>query len=146
MQPNKKQDKSFSFRIRESMRVRGIDGPSDFANRLSKRLGRTVNRQTGDKWMTGEVASIRADVMLAVAEEVNYSIVWLTTGEGDRERWRPVGAMDPARRELGNVYNELSPTARGELLSYAYRLLRVSGPLADLHDATPGLAKKDVKA
>ena len=145
MRPMKKKDKGFSLRIREAMRARGIDGPSDFANRLSIRLGRTVNRQTVYKWMSGEVASIRSDVMLAVADEVNFSIVWLSTGEGERERWRP---LDEKRRELGNIYNELTETARDELISYAYRLLRITAPLPGLQPQAPAAepVKRKVKA
>ena len=141
MRSVKKKDRDFSLRIKDAMRMRGISGPSDFAKRLSKRLGRPVNRQTVYKWMSGEVASIRADVMLAVAAEVDYSIVWLSTGEGDRERWRP---MDEKRRELSNVYNELSETAKDELLSYAYRLLRISNPLNSTF--APALSKVKVKS
>jgi len=124
---SKKQCAGFALRIRDAMKAAGISGPSDFSRRLSKRLGRTVNRQTVYKWMTGEVASIRAEVMLSVAAEVDCSIVWLSTGEGDQLRSHP---MDDKRRELSNVYNELSETAKGELLSYAYRLLRVSNPVS----------------
>jgi transcriptional regulator with XRE-family HTH domain len=139
----KKKDKNFSLRIREAMRMAGIEGPSAFAQRLSARLGRAVNRQTVYKWMTGEVASIRADVMLAVATEVNCSITWLTTGEGDRKRLRP---MDEKRRELSNVYNELTEAAKDELLSYAYRLLRVSNPLNTAPAEVRPVAKVKVRS
>jgi transcriptional regulator with XRE-family HTH domain len=142
MSSGKKQCAGFSLRIRDSMRTAGINGPSDFARRLSKRLGRTVNRQTVYKWMTGEVASIRADVMLAVAAEVDCSIIWLSSGEGERQRWRP---MDEKRRELSNVYNELSEYAKDELLSYAYRLLRISNPLSTTPVAAPAAAHAPAK-
>ena len=138
----KKQCVGFSLRIRDAMRAAGIDGPSDFARRLSKRMGRTINRQTVYKWMIGEVASIRTDVMLAVATEVDCSIAWLSNGEGDKQQWQE---SDNHKRELSNVYNELSDAAKVELLGYAYRLLRVSNPLSDIAAPAPVKGKGKVK-
>jgi transcriptional regulator with XRE-family HTH domain len=122
------------------MKTRGIRGPSELARRLSKSLGRTVNRQTVYKWMNGDVASIRADVMLAVAAELDYSVIWLSTGQGDPQTWT---SMDDKKRELGNVYGELTEAAKDELLSYAYRLLRVASKpsLIDPHPAVPAKIK-----
>jgi len=120
---SKKKDAGFSGRIRTAMKARGIKGPSELARRLTTRLGRTVNRQTVFKWMNGDVASIRADAMLAVAIELDYSGTWLTTGQGTPESWV---AMDEKKAELCNVYSELTEAAKAELVSYAYRLMRVA--------------------
>jgi len=115
---------TFESRVRSAMKTRGIEGVAEFARRLSGRLGRKVERQTVSKWLQGTGVTLRVDVMHAIADELNYSGHWLCYGSGTPQRWV---AMDDKTKELSDVFKELTEAAKVELISYAYRLLRISG-------------------
>lgn len=115
---------SFESRIKGAMKARGIDGTADMAKRISKRLGRTIDRATLCKWFKNSGKAIRADVLHALADEVDYSSRWLALGEGSPARWVP---LTEKTKEIVDVFETLSDNAKAELTSYAYRLMRISG-------------------
>ena len=138
----KNKDDGFPARIRGAMKTCGIRGPTDLAKRLSKRLGRAISRQTVYKWINGDVASIRIDVMLAVGEELGYDWGFLATGKGVPQRKRP---LDQKMAALCDVYDELTVAGKDELISYAYRLARINGKpilVAAYPPAAPAIKRK----
>jgi transcriptional regulator with XRE-family HTH domain len=115
---------TFESRIKSAMKARGIDGTAEMARRISKRLGRPIDRATLCKWFKNSGKALRADVLHALADEVDYSSRWLALGEGAPARWVP---LTDKSKELVDVFENLSDNARAELTSYAYRLMRISG-------------------
>jgi hypothetical protein len=115
---------TFENRVKSAMKARGINTVADMAKRLSKRLGRTVDSATLCKWIKTSGKSLRTDVLFALADEVDYSSRWLALGEGTPQRWVQ---MNDKNKELVDVFEGLSDTAKAELISYSYRLMRISG-------------------
>ena len=115
---------TFSSRIHDAMKTRGIGNIEELAAKLSKRLGRTIRPKTlidGFKKPGGEM---RTDLVHALADELLFSTSWLALGFGMPQRWV---ALDSGTKEIAEIFSGLSIAAQSELTSYAYRLLRVSG-------------------
>jgi hypothetical protein len=111
-------------RVSGAMKVRGIFNTSELAGRVSVRLGHAIGNKALIEHLNGDTESVRADVILALADELDYSARWLHSGEGDPQKEI---ALSDTYKELHGVFGELSAAAKDELVGYAYKLLRISG-------------------
>ena len=64
---------------------------------------------------TGATKSLRATTAVHLAKALNIRIEWLVFGHG---RMREAAVMTAEAYALGSVFDELSPTAKSELLGY----------------------------
>ena len=124
MAESSKNQDSFESRVKSAMKARGISGIAELALRLSKRLGRKITRISLCKMLTGSGDAVRVDVALAIADELEFSARWLSKGTGSPHRWVQV---DEKTKELTDIFKAMSDAARAELISYGYRLVRITG-------------------
>jgi hypothetical protein len=107
-----------------AMKTQGIFTLAELAKRLSSRLGRAISGPALCKHLNGRATSVRAELILAISDELDCSAHWLHRGEGDPQKKT---ALSETHRELHCVFGELTTAAKDELVSYAYKLLRING-------------------
>jgi transcriptional regulator with XRE-family HTH domain len=106
-------------RIQLGMVHGGVASQSDLARRMK------INRQTVNRWATGEGTRPEPEMLIKLADAMKVSIRWLVTGMGEMGQG---SYLTHKETEILNLWRSLPPAAKEHWASQGRDLAALLGP------------------